>query len=283
MKRNTVRGLLGMCLLLGIACGLDLLLFTDMETGFTTVGSIWLRYGIMAVAVGVCYAVPALAARKATDALPADAQPQIQPPAVLCIFLAAACAVCCGMGLRYAVREFEMPTTMFGIPEAGALMQTVAFWMRMGLALGMMVLCVWFGLLAARSEPLKPQPSVLRAMGIIGVFTMLFLPVLRYVENPSTVYRAVLIVPIFSAVAGVWFAVQLVGVLCRANRAAMRSKLAAAGLIAFLLCTCVGVPQGVFVLWQGKANGMLLYTCLVLGLLGVLGAVTALQACDDAR
>ena len=39
--------------LLGIFRGIDLALLTDAETGLCIVGSVWLRYGALAVAVGV--------------------------------------------------------------------------------------------------------------------------------------------------------------------------------------------------------------------------------------
>jgi len=42
--------------LLGIFRGIDLALLTDAETGLCIVGSVWLRYGALAVAVGVAVA-----------------------------------------------------------------------------------------------------------------------------------------------------------------------------------------------------------------------------------
>ena len=37
---------------LGVFRGIDLALLTDAETGLCIVGSVWLRYGVLAVAVG---------------------------------------------------------------------------------------------------------------------------------------------------------------------------------------------------------------------------------------
>ena len=42
--------------LLGIFRGIDLALLTDAETGLCIVGSVWLRYGALAVAVGAAVA-----------------------------------------------------------------------------------------------------------------------------------------------------------------------------------------------------------------------------------
>ena len=46
---------------LGVFRGIDLALLTDAETGLCIVGSVWLRYGALAVAVGA-----AVADRKST-------------------------------------------------------------------------------------------------------------------------------------------------------------------------------------------------------------------------
>ena len=42
--------------LLGIFRGIDLALLADAETGLCIVGSVWLRYGALAVAVGAAVA-----------------------------------------------------------------------------------------------------------------------------------------------------------------------------------------------------------------------------------
>ena len=41
---------------LGVFRGIDLALLTDAETGLCIVGSVWLRYGALAVAVGAAVA-----------------------------------------------------------------------------------------------------------------------------------------------------------------------------------------------------------------------------------
>ena len=61
---------------LGVFRGIDLALLTDAETGLCIVGSVWLRYGALAVAVGAAVAAGAVSRRPArcgdTARLPAS-------------------------------------------------------------------------------------------------------------------------------------------------------------------------------------------------------------------
>lgn len=62
---------------LGVFRGIDLALLTDAETGLCIVGSVWLRYGALAVAVGAAVAAgrcsqPQAARCGATARLPAS-------------------------------------------------------------------------------------------------------------------------------------------------------------------------------------------------------------------
>lgn len=62
---------------LGVFRGIDLALLTDAETGLCIAGSVWLRYGALAVAVGTAVAAAAAVSRRparcgATARLPAS-------------------------------------------------------------------------------------------------------------------------------------------------------------------------------------------------------------------
>ena len=57
---------------LGVFRGIDLALLTDAETGLCIVGSVWLRYGALAVAVGAAVAAGRPARCGATAHLPAS-------------------------------------------------------------------------------------------------------------------------------------------------------------------------------------------------------------------
>ena len=54
---------------LGIFRGIDLALLTDAETGLCIVGSVWLRYGALAVAVGGGGPLQSAAGRRAAGPL----------------------------------------------------------------------------------------------------------------------------------------------------------------------------------------------------------------------
>ena len=58
---------------LGVFRGIDLALLTDAETGLCIVGSVWLRYGALAVAVGAAVAA-GRCCKPQTDALRATAR-----------------------------------------------------------------------------------------------------------------------------------------------------------------------------------------------------------------
>lgn len=49
---------------LGVFRGIDLAFLTDAETGLCIVGSVWLRYGALAVAVGAAVAAAAAVSRR---------------------------------------------------------------------------------------------------------------------------------------------------------------------------------------------------------------------------
>ena len=57
---------------LGVFRGIDLALLTDAETGLCIVGSVWLRYGALAVAVGAAVAAGRPARCGAAARLPAS-------------------------------------------------------------------------------------------------------------------------------------------------------------------------------------------------------------------
>ena len=59
---------------LGVFRGIDLALLTDAETGLCIVGSVWLRYGALAVAVGAAVAA-GRCCKPQTDALRGHCMP----------------------------------------------------------------------------------------------------------------------------------------------------------------------------------------------------------------
>ena len=82
---------------LGVFRGIDLALLTDAETGLCIAGSVWLRYGALAVAVGAAVAA-GRCCKPQTDALRGHCTPSG--------VMALAAAVC--YGLAAVLRVFWM-------------------------------------------------------------------------------------------------------------------------------------------------------------------------------
>ena len=106
---------------LGVFRGIDLALLTDAETGLCIVGSVWLRYGALAVAVGAAVAA-GRCCKPQTDALRGHCTPSG--------VVALAAAVC--YGLAAVLRILWMGSSVAMLIRA-ALEALCAFWM-LGLA-----------------------------------------------------------------------------------------------------------------------------------------------------
>lgn len=225
---------------------------------------------------GAPKSVSPVAPAEAPDALFLPSLPV--PQRWCCALLTFAAALAGVAAFQYAISEFAVPTTSFGTPEGGSTLQLVVFWMRMLVSISLLCLGVWFALLTGRAKPLAPERTITRTIGLFSCIALFLLPVLRYAEHPSTLYRTLTVLPVFSALAALWFLVQFVGALCTPHTPRMRAKLSASGLLAFFLCTCIELPQ---TFWQMSTHGVTLFALSIsalLGILGLLGALTALTA-----
>lgn len=276
MKRNVCFAALAICIAAGVGRFWDLIANSEVGgSGFVTLGSVWVRYGVLALLVVGLFVLGKTARAKQT--LESVELPMPPLTAVLAV-----CALCSGvMGAAYAVNQFAHPTTSLGHAEAGAAAIMFAFVLRFVFAVSMLVFGVWCVVLCLRKQPLQPAKGLARTLGFFGVVAFCILPLIRYAENPASVYRILRILPICSALAAMLFVVRLLGTLCVTFTPARRGELACAGLCAFLLCTCVEAPQ---LLWQMQTTGVAvaeLWTGATLALLGCVGATTALAVSGD--
>ena len=102
---------------LGVFRGIDLALLTDAETGLCIVGSVWLRYGALAVAVGAAVAA-GRCCKPQTDALRGHCMPSG--------VVALAAAVCYG---EAAVLRILWMGSSAAMLIRAALEALCAFWM----------------------------------------------------------------------------------------------------------------------------------------------------------
>ena len=274
MKRNACIAALLACVACGAVRLWDLCANSEAETGFVTQGSVWLRYGILAAfVVAVC-----MLARVCTAKTPLDSFALPVPPVFA---LLAAAALGSGMiALQYAVNEFTYPTTSLGRLESGAGLMLFALVLRLTFGISLLLLSAWCAVLCLREAPLQPQAGAVRVLGFLAVIGLFILPVLRYAENPASVHRILRILPICAALSAMVFGVKLLGVFCVSLSAERRRTTAVAGVCAFLLCTCIGLPQLLWQVAQGGATLLQAWVTVTLALLGVIGAFTALAVSE---
>ncbi len=276
MKKSFCSALLIASVLLGALRFADLLLFTELNTGFVTFGSVWLRYAVLFGFVAVLIFAPSADKKAPAYAVSLPAQPVFAAAAVPA-FVAGALAQ------WYAIQEFNAPTTAMGKAAQQQAAQTHSldmmtlsfFGLRMVLGISLWVLGVWLVLLYLRKTPLKPETSVVRTIGFWGSAGFYALVILRYAENPASVHRILHILPIFSALAALLFITKMIGLFCVECTPAYARGTAAAGIFAFLMCTCIELPQAVWQTVHGQISLLNITLALLLGLIGISGAALA--------
>ena len=275
MKKSVCRALLMLSVLLGALRFADLLFFTEPSTGFVALGSVWIRYTVL-----FCFAAALIFAPAADKKAPVRIV--ALPAQAVCAAAAVPAFVAGALAQWYAIREFQSPTTALGKAaqqasqtQAADMMTLSFFALRMILGISLWVFGVWLVMLYLRKTPLKPELSALRTIGFWGSAGFYALVILRYAENPASVHRILHILPIFSALAALLFITKLIGLLCVECTPAYARSTAAAGVFAFLMCTCIELPQGIWQMLQGQISLLNIALALLLSLIGICGAALA--------
>ena len=247
----------GILLVLVGICGaaaytIDLTQFTDPTKGFSVVGSVWLRYAIVAALLLIAALASLMAARR-----PAALEKRNLPLALLLAL--------CGLASA-AVGALELL-------GAGLASYKMLFLGVLGIlcALWLLTLCVHWAASGAQ-DPAGGIP-----LGIAGGTFFLALTLMRFAGNYSSIYRFAQTMQTFSALA----ALMLSAVLLRVSffpesRWGRREYIT--GMWAFYLCTCCEVPQAVARYLWGQTPLSELAFSLLLGCMGLLGAGLALSA-----
>ena len=236
---------------LGVFRGIDLALLTDAETGLCIVGSVWLRYGALAVAVGAAVAA-GRCCKPQTDALRGHCMPSG--------VVALAAAVC--YGLAAVLRVFWMGSSA-GMLIRAALEALCAFWM------------IGLGLSWLRKDWKTPTRSLTPA--VLGSAVFYWCVLARFMENSSSWHRV-------QPTAAVWQVLAVLVFLAALARALHIPQpdngrtLCAAGLAAFALGLCWQLPQ-CFALLAGNGMGLAVMPDFFAGLglccVGSIGGVCA--------
>lgn len=236
---------------LGVFRGIDLALLTDAETGLCIVGSVWLRYGALAVAVGA-----AVAAGRCSQPQAGALRGHCTPSGVVAL----AAAVCYGEAA--VLRILWMGSSVVMLIRA-ALEALCAFWM------------IGLGLSWLRKDWKTPTRSLTPA--VLGSAVFYWCVLARFMENSSSWHRV-------APTAAVWQALAALLLLSSLARALYLPKpengrtLCAAGLAALCLCLCWELPHAAVLAVGAAAEPALLpelFAALALCCVGALGGVCA--------
>lgn len=236
---------------LGVFRGIDLALLTDAETGLCIVGSVWLRYGALAVAVGA-----AVAAGRCCKPQAGALRGHCTPSGVVAL----AAAVCYGEAavLRILWMHSSVVMLLRAVLEA-----LCAFWM------------IGLGLSWLRKDWKTPTRSLTPA--VLGSAVFYWCVLARFMENSSSWHRV-------QPTAAVWQMLAVLVFLAALARALHIPQpdngrtLCAAGLAAFALGLCWQLPQ-CFALLAGNGMGLAVMPDFFAGLglccVGSIGGVCA--------
>ena len=240
---------------LGVFRGIDLAILTDAETGLCIVGSVWLRYGALAVAVGAAVAA-GRCCKPQTDALRGHCTPSG--------VVALAAAVCYGEAA--VLRILWMGSSVAMLIRA-ALEALCAFWM------------IGLGLSWLRKDWKTPTRSLTPA--VLGSAVFYWCVLARFMENSSSWHRVAPTAMVWQLLAGLVFLSALARALYLPGTSDGRT-LCAGALASFALCLCWGMPSVAQMLAENGSAALLTPELLFrLGLccVGVLGGLCAVRCC----
>lgn len=275
MKKGFCISAILISLLLGAARTADLFWNTDPATGFLLSGSVPLRYLLL---------VPALAAACLTGLCVPRGQP--------CGLREREAGMWMGRGslllppLAFCSEVYGFLTvlnTLSGAPVSasrhhaqdlpGQALRQAAQLTRAAL---FVLFGVWCLLLFLENRARKRRGGMLY-LGVAGSAAFYLHTVVRFIEQPASLYRILPAVEIFSALAALLFVTALLRALYLPE-GGTAPALCRWGLVAFFFCTCLALPQA---LWQwaaGVTTPVSLPLAVTLGGTGLLGACCAWSA-----
>lgn len=244
--------MLAVCLLTLLLRIVDLTLYTDPATGFVTAGPFWVRLVVPVVGVVLSYV--------AAGRLNRRPRPLLGPCTALgvCMLLLTVALGAC------AVLPFLTPGS--GLVVSDIIRAVTAL-------LSALWAMLWgvraFGPLA---DPTRRLPGALSSLP--GVLFFLWIMIDRFAIAPASVMRLGCTMRILSAAAALLFLAMILRVFLTPGLPVGHAVFAA-GMIAFLLCTCHELPQAMFEFFHGTASCTELAVGIAMGLWGMVGLVCA--------
>lgn len=244
--------MLAVCLLTLLLRIVDLTLYTDPATGFVTASPFWVRLVVPVVGVVLSYV--------AAGRLNRRPRPLLGPCTALgvCMLLLTVALGAC------AVLPFLTPGS--GLVVSDMIRAVTAL-------LSALWAMLWgvraFGPLA---DPTRRLPDALSSLP--GVLFFLWIMIDRFAIAPASVMRLGCTMRILSAAAALLFLAMILRVFLTPGLPVGHAVFAA-GMIAFLLCTCHELPQAIFEFFHGTASCTELAVGIAMGLWGMVGLVCA--------
>lgn len=248
-----MEALFGIVFLLGgalaVGRGLDLALWTDWTSGLCTVGSVWLRYAALGLAVGASVLIGYRLGRS-----PQELRSRCKPSGTVTL----------AVGVLFAAAGAAR--LLLALTGVGALIRAV-----LELACG--VWCVMLGRSWLRSGAYRlPGRSMAPAVPCTAIFYWGVLS--RFMENSSSWHRVQPTAAVWQELAALLFLAALARALYLPQPENGRA-LHTAGLAAFCLCLCWELPRVALLLcslgWRGPAVLPEILTGLALCCIGGMG------------
>lgn len=230
----------------------DLLLYTDPATGFVTTGPFWARIALPAVGVILSYAAAGRLNRR--------------PRALL--------GPCTGMGICLLILTVCLGAcTLLTLLEAAAAFYPLLV-VQAAVALVSALWAMLWGIRAfgPLADPTRPLPGAVSALPAAAFF--LWLMINRFAIAPASVMRLGNTLQVLSSAAALLFLAMVLRVFLTPGLPVGHGVFAA-GMIAFMLCTCHELPQTIFSFFHGNTTAAGLAVSLCMGMWGLTGLVCA--------
>ena len=238
--------------ILGVGRMVDLALFTDAETGLCVVGSVWLRYAALAVAI-----LLAVAAGRAAKPEARKLCSPCKPSGVMAV-----------LGAGFMAATFVAKLALWDSSVVGRII--MAF---------LSLFCSAWLLALGRSWMSKSwkRPSDDLTHVVLGTAVFYWCVLARFMENSSSWHRVAPTAAVWQALAALLLLSSLARALYLPTPENGRT-LCAAGLAALCLCLCWELPHAAVLAVGAAAEPALLpelFAALALCCVGALGGVCA--------
>lgn len=268
------------CALLGAARWLDLANFTELSTGFATVGEAWMRYAAMGAGVVLLFIFSRFMSRR-----PAALQKSCGAFGGLLVLTGASLVFFAAITLL----EWYFgaaPVMMSGNTVAALIARYFggAAWMDAATGFLAMLAGVWAVVRGVSAfHPLESQDPARAPLGILCALFYVWLLVCRFAVEPASTERIGMGMLVISALAALLFAASCIKVFCLPG-APIGRGLFFTGMTCFLLCTCSELLQTLCGLISGSVDLLADPWGIPLGLLGLCGLAGAWCATgEDAK